>query len=314
MAGIDTNQLRSAFVAEVTNGTTPSTPGFLTMHAPAVRNAGPTRSHQGSLVAGGALLGDTLLTNKSGLAIANAPLVYGLYDTLFETLFQGAWSTNVLKDGKAFKTVTVENSTIAGIGGTRTYWRDLGVRATGGTLEMAADDTMKLSLDMMGMTSQAASTSAIAGATYTDPTNNDEFGSAVQLGAVTLAGFTLDGITSLSIDFAFDGVEGQAIAGTTLYGITPGACRVTAKLRCFVDANFKAMYDAARQTGAQTAALFTVNFGSVTAKKYKLEILKCTIDMADLDFSGATAFHDITLTGTYSSSDAAVMQLTRAIA
>ena len=85
MAGIDTNQLRSAFVAEVTNGTTPSTPGFLTMHTPAVRNAGPTRSHQGSLVAGGALLGDTLLTNKSGLAIANAPLVYGLYDTLFET-------------------------------------------------------------------------------------------------------------------------------------------------------------------------------------------------------------------------------------
>jgi len=57
MAGVDTNQQRSAIVAEVTNGTTPSTPAFQTMHKAINRNAGPTRTHQGSLPAGGANLG-----------------------------------------------------------------------------------------------------------------------------------------------------------------------------------------------------------------------------------------------------------------
>ena len=314
MAGIDTNQLRSAFVAETVAGTTNATPAFNTMHVPASRKAGPTRSHQGSLVAGGALVGDVLLTNKSELSISNAPLVYGLYDPLLETLFQGTWATNVLKDAKAFKTVTVENSTLAGIGGTRTYWRDRGVRGIGAKLEMAADKTMQFSMDMMGLTTEAATTTAIAGATYTDPTANNEFSAAVDLGVVTLAGFTLDGIMSLSFDFAFDGIEGQAQSGTTLYGITPGAFRPTVKLRAYVDANFKAMYDAARSATAQTPALFTANFGSVTLNKYKIELPKCTVDMADLDFSGSTAFHDITLTAGYSTSDVAVMKWTRAIA
>jgi len=314
MAGVDTNQQRSAIVAEVTNGTTPSTPAFQTMHKAINRNAGPTRTHQGSLPAGGANLGDRLLTNKSSLTVSGAPLVYGLYDTLFETLFQGAWSANVLKDGKSFKTVTVENSIPAGLGGTRTYWRDLGVRATGGTLEMVADDKLALSLDFMGMNSQAASTSAIAGATYTDPTENDEFTAAVDLGAVTLSGYTLNGMVSLKINFTFEGVEGQAIQGTTLYGITPGACRVTADLRFYVDSNFKALYDAARQAATQTTAALSVTLGSVTTKKYTFDIMKATIDMADLDLAATTGFIDVKVVSQYSTSDTAVMKLTRAVA
>lgn len=314
MAGIDTKQLRSAFVAEVTANTTPATPAFLTMHTPAINTGESSRAHLSSMTVGGALVGDALLTKKSGLKISKAPLVYGLYDPLIETLFQGAWTTNVLVDAKAVKTVTVENSIPAGDGGTRTYWRDTGVEAVSGSIEMNADSKIELSLDMIGRTSIDATTTAIAGATYTDPSNKDPFSAAVDLGAVTLAGFTLDGITSLSIDFAFEGREPQAQGGTTLYGVTRGACRATAKLRCFVDANFMAIYNASRSVTAQTPALFTANFGSVTLKKYKVELLKCYIDIAPLDLSGATAFHDITLTASYSTADSAVMKLTRAIA
>ena len=314
MAGVDTNQQRSAFIAETTAGTTPSTPGFSTLHKAINRNAGPTRAHQASLPAGGGLLGDKLLTNKSSLAMPATPMVYGLFDPLLETLFQSAWATNVLKDGKSFKTVTVENSIPAGIAGTRTYWRDLGVRATRGTLEMQADGIMMLALDFMGMTSQAATTTAISGATYTDPTHFNPFTSAVDCGLVTLSGFTLDGMSEMKINFDFDGIEGQAVQGTSLAGITPGACRVSVDMKFYVDTNFLAMYTAPRQAAAQTATAFSVTMGSVTANKYTFEIPKATIDVGDLDLAAATGYLTAKVVGQYSSSDACVMKLTRAVA
>ena len=313
MAGIDSASTRYAFVSESTIGTTPTSPSFTTSHVPIVRTGSPTRLQQASQVAGGALLGDRLLTKPSELSMTNAPLSYGVYDPLLEALFQGSWSTNVLKDGKVEKGLTLEKSFLAGTGGTRQYLRDLGVRPINGKLACEAKGQVMLSMDMMGYTSADASTSALSGATYTDPTENNPFSAAVDMGTITLAGFTLDGVRSIEVNFAYDGIEGQDVQGTTLYGITSGACRVTAKIRTYVGPNFKAAYDAARQPGSQSGAALTWTMGSVTTKKYTLALLDTVISPADLDMSSATAFVDITLIGRYLAGSSAVMQLTRAV-
>ena len=55
MAGTAQNNLRSAFVAESTAGTTPSTPGFTTTHDPLLMVAKPEVFEQPSLTEGGAI-------------------------------------------------------------------------------------------------------------------------------------------------------------------------------------------------------------------------------------------------------------------
>jgi hypothetical protein len=134
------------------------------------------------------------------------------------------------------------------------------------------------------------------------------------LGAVTLSGFTLDAIASLTIDFIYKGRDIQPkIGGDVLNGIARGAFQPQIKLRCYLDANFMALFNAPRAT-EQTAEKFTVNLGSVTGKKYRMEFWKCYVDMAPTAFDQPNAFHDITITPRYSSTDTCVMSLTRAIA
>ena len=137
MAGIASNQLRSAFVAETTANTIPTSPAFKTLHSPALFTGEVERFHQNSLVAGGARIGDTLIT-KPAVGKITGPLVYSIYDPLMETLFQSAWSADALTDGKARTTNSFENSIAAGIGGTRTYMRYTGVEAVGGQFMVAA--------------------------------------------------------------------------------------------------------------------------------------------------------------------------------
>lgn len=312
-AASSTAQLRSAAVVETTPGTTPASPGFKTFHTPAIFDDSVTRYHQPSLVAGGALIGDALLEKPVKGKISNAPMVYGLYDTLFESLFQATFSTNVLLDGKSRQALTFENAIPAGLAGSLTMKRYLGVEAIGTTINASARDGIKCSFDLMGMQSQATSTTALAGATYTDPTNNDAFSSNTDIGTITFAGYTLDDLASLDMSFTYEGREEQPKLGTdALAGITRGTLRVSIAAKFYLQTNFAAMYDAA-QTTLQTAAKITVNLGSISGKKYRFEFWNAHVDLAAPDFSGATAFQMVTITGVYSAANTGVITMTRAL-
>ena len=54
MTGSASNQLRSAYVAEVTAGTTPSSPSFKTTDVPILMTATPSIYESKTLIAGGA--------------------------------------------------------------------------------------------------------------------------------------------------------------------------------------------------------------------------------------------------------------------
>jgi hypothetical protein len=313
MAGSSSNQLRSAFVEEITSGTIPTSPAFKTSHSPFLFESGVERIHQPSITAGGAYVGDAVQAKMSKGKIESM-FVYNLYDQMFETLFQSAWVADVMKDGKARKTVTIENSIEAGIGGTRNYLRHVGVEAVGGSVSANARKEVRFSLDLLGMQSKDAVTTALSGATYADPGNEDPFTSNTDLGVITLAGYTLDAIESLEINFNYEGRDPQPqLSSDNLAGVTRGAFRPQIKMRLYLDTNFKALFDVSR-ANEQTAAKFTANFGSVTGKKYKFEFHKCNVDIAKAAFDQPSAFHEVTLTARYSAAESCVMTLTRAIA
>lgn len=314
MAGSASNVLRSAFVAETTPGTTPATPGFKTLHVPALFTDNQERFHQPTLTAGGALIGDTLLLRDAIGSIKDAPIVYGLYDPLWESLFQASFFSNVLTDAKARNALTFENSIAAGLGGSTTYKRYRGVEAIGGSISADASGVLKFNMDLLGMQTLDSSTSGVTGATYTDSANVDPLSSTGDLGTISIAGYTLDDMVSFTMDFKYDAREAQPkLGGDVLSGITRGAFRPSIKMRFYIDANHAAIYDAARAQN-QTPAKVTINIGSVTLKKYKFEFWDCYLDMAAPDYTGANAFLDIVATPVYNRSNSGVMTLTRAIA
>jgi len=312
MAGTAQNNLRSAFVAETAAGTTPSTPGFTTSHDPILMVAKPEMFEQPSLTVGGALAGVGIKSIPVTGSIAGA-LTYGSLDDWFATLMQGAWATNVLKDGKTSSYKTVENRFTAGAGGTNTMLRYRGVQAIGGKLSLGNNQEAQFSLDLLGMGSDDATTTAITGASYTDPTNAVPLTSGIDVGAITLAGYSPGGFQSAEIDFVFDGRTPQTlVTGLDTGGTTLGAFRPKITAKALVDANFAAIYTAAR--AAQTAFAVTFNIGSVSGSKYTIAFPKCHFGGGDIDFSGTDLLQNIDMIPIYDSSSSAVMTMTRAVA
>ena len=208
MTGSASNQLRSAYVAEVTAGTTPSSPSFSTTDVPILMNATPAIYESKTLIAGGARGG----VGVSGLDVSgtlSGTFIYGNYDIWLETLLQAAWASNVIKDAKAIKTVTVENAIPAGVGGTLTMMRYRGVQATGGSITLSSDADVQFSLDVQGIGSDVGTTSAIGSSSYTNPTNKIPLTSGIDVGTIAYNGYTLNCMESSTINFAYECMSKQ---------------------------------------------------------------------------------------------------------
>ena len=96
MTGIASNQLRSAFVAETTAGTTPTSPGFTNSDVYINMNATPTNVEHRSLAA----KGESVETAIAGIDVTgdmSGPLIYGAYDDFFESLLPGTWTSKTHK-------------------------------------------------------------------------------------------------------------------------------------------------------------------------------------------------------------------------
>lgn len=314
MTGIASNQLRSAFVAEATAGTTPSSPAFTNSDVPINMTAAPNMIEHRSLAA----KGEAVQTAIGGIDVTgnmSGTLVYGAYDDFFESLFQGTWSSNVLKNAKTTQSLTVENAIAAGEGGTNTMMRYQGVEATGGSITLTSNADITFAFDLIGMGSSDTSTSAIGSSTYTDQTERTPLSSGVDVGTIAFSGYTLNAFESATINFNYDGREAQNVLGNsfTKGGLTKGAALAEITARVYVDANFAAMYNAARDTDH---SLFSVTFpfGSVSSKKYTLLFPKCKFTSANLDFTATNSMQDITIRAMYDeASEDASMKLTRAV-
>lgn len=312
MAGTASSSIRSAYVAETVPGTIPATPPFKTMHAPIVMSAIPDIIQGRSLLANGGRLGRGI----QGIDVKGSyedSLKYGVNDDLLATLFQSSWATNVLKDGKASNTVAVENAMTAGVGGTLTYLRYRGVEALSGKLALKAKTAAQISLELFGIGSDDATTTIVTGATYTDPTDIDPISSGADVGTITMAGYTLDCMEALDIDFAFEGRDPQPrIASDDFCGVTRGAFLPVLTANMYIETNFLAIYNAAREN--HTAFAVTIPIGSVTLKKYSIVFPKCRFGSTEVDFSGTSAMQKIMILPEYDSVTSCTGQITRAVA
>lgn len=311
MTGTASNQLRSAWIAEATAGTIPSTPAFTTSDVAISMTATPSIIESKTMHAGGARSGVAV----GGIAVAGSmsgSMIYGNYDTFLETLLQGAWSTNVLKDGKSVKTVSVENTLPAGAGGTNTMMRFRGVQATSGNITLASNADVQFSFDLVGMGSDDATTTAITGATYTDPTNTTPLASGIDVGTIVYDGYTLDCFETSTIDLSYENRDAQnKIGSLDLCGVTRGAFVPMITARAYVDANFLAIYNASRANHSTFSVTYPL--GSVSGSKYTLVFPRCSFTGGNIDVGGASAMQDIQIMPQYDTTEDCVLKITRAV-
>lgn len=312
MSGVSTSEIRSAYVNEATVGTIPATPGFTTLHQPARLAAKPEIIWLQSQVAKGARSGQAFGHTPVDGSL-ESPLVYGVYDDLLATLLQSSWSSNVIKDAKDETTVAIENTFPAGAGGTDTMLRFRGVEAVGGALTLTASEAAQLSLEVVGRASDDGTTTAISGATYTDPTEGDPLSSGADVGTIVFDGYTLDCMQSLEIALTFEDRDRQPrISSNDLCGISRGKFLPVLTANMFVEANFLAIYNAAR--ARHTAFSVTVPLGSVSGEKYTIEFPLCHFGETEIDMSGVNIMQQVQIVPIYDgTTENAVVKITRAV-
>jgi len=312
MAGTASSQLRSAHIIETVPGTIPATPAFTTLHAPARMIGTPQTIEGRSLIAKGGRLGRGI----NGIDVTGTiddSLKYGVYDNFLATLLQGTWVADVLKDGKAQTTVAVENTLPAGVGGTSTMMRFRGVEALSGTLNLTARQAATLNLTLAGRGSDDASTTAITGATYTDPTVSDPLSSGADVGTIVYNGYTLDCMMSLDIAFNFENRDLQPkISSNDLCGITRGDFLPVLTANMYIEDNFMAIYNAVR--ARHTAFSVTIPIGSVIGQKYTLVFPSCHFATTSIDTTGAAAMQNVVIHPQHDSLSGATVTITRAVA
>ena len=313
-AGSSSNTLRSAYVSEVTVNTTPATPAFKTQHAPALFDDGVTRFSHNSLVSRGAPTSDAMLNRETKGKIPTTPLIYAVYDPYFESLLQSSWVANAMTDGILTQSVTVENMIAAGVEGTATMKRYTGVEATEATIKVPSEGAITVEFGLLGRQSFDTTTTAITGATYTSPTQDAPFSALSDFTSITFAGLTFDDVSDLEISLGYTGKDPQPkITGDVLVGIARGAPNFRIKGKVYIGPNFAVPYNLARQ---QTNAAFkvTINMGSTTLEKYRLEFWKGYMQSAMPDYTGANAFLDFEILAAFSATNNGCLTMTRALA
>lgn len=282
MAGASNNERQDAYIAEVTPGTTPATPAFTKVPFDELQMTGNPRISEAQLIA---FQGQRSGIGRNGIAVAGqarGKLLYGEYDTFFESLFQDQWTTDVLINDYEQYTMTIEQGIPEGAGGTMHYTRFRGVEAVSGTIVLTAGQDAEVTFDLIGFGSDDAANTIIAGATYTDPTNTNVLGSGSDIGTINFGSLSLTScIQSLTIDWGVVGKDEQLrISSDDACGINRGVMRPIITGNFYVETDFLEVYNEARN-GTTTFAM-TVPLGSVTTEKYTIEFPACQFVEAPL--------------------------------
>ena len=316
MAGTSGYETRWAWVTESTVGTTPATPAFTVSSFNTVNfNPVPNASAQKQAYGNGRVTGHS----RSGVTVtgsATGPLVYGEYDDLMASLLQSSWSSDVVSDATTGTTgMTWESTVPQGAGGTNAYNRFLGVEPTEMVLRLVAEQDAEVQMSFAGRTASDATTSAIAGATYTDPTNTNILGSGADVGTITVGAFTMPCIQSATLTLAMEDKDRQPRVGSdSLCGIRRGALVPRLEMQLFVE-QYLAIYNAALNTSTATNTVaIQIPLGSVSGEKYTIDIHAAELLSAPLDINGADAFQNVVAVGKYDTTETNALTITRAVA
>lgn len=291
---------RLAAIAEVTYGTTPTTPAFSTLRHNSC-NIGLSKD----AVESEEIRGDRQITcfrqgNKSVGGDIEGELVYGEYDSLIEAALCGTWSTDVLKAGTTRRSFTIER-TFQDI---TQYVRYTGCEVNTMSISIAPNSMVGVSFGFIGKDQSIAQT-AIASSTYsalTDTCQFDSFTATISEGGSPIALVTEAEIT------LENGIEPQFVVGSsTTLRPSIGRCNVTGSITVYLE-------DQAMLTKFQneTESSLDLTLTDPDGNTFQIEIpkLKYTSGQPDVSGEGSVTV-SMDFQAIYDSVDASNIVITR---
>lgn len=305
----DASKTRLAYIEEVTENTTPSSPAFQVM-----RFTGESLNYNKQTVVSNEINATRNVTDliDVGYDVAgdiNFELSYGTLDALLESLMQSGWASDVIENGVTPTYFTFEKTFEQGA--TDSYFRFTGCQVNSMSLNIQARQVITGTLNIMGR-GHTTATAIIASATYTAANSNAVMSASADVGSLALTGITgTPRLMSITLNIT-NNLRGQPEVGAKpLAGIGAGRFVVTGSLEAYFE-NLN-MYNAFKD---HTSVEVEVTLGSVADEKYTLHIpvIKLSNGVITAGGNDQDVMATFDFQGILDSGIGATMELTRAVA
>lgn len=300
---------QDAIVAESAIGTTPTSPAFKVLRTINV-GGGPQRPNSRSpeRVPHG-----MAVNMYQGLVQIEKTLEFpwvrdeGL-DIIWGSLFFGAFSTNVLKNGQTVAPFTLEEKYEAGAG-TDFYRRTTGCLANSATIRFGADgEPGRISFSIMGR-GETTATTPIASSTYAAATPGYDPVTAAEIVGTDIFSLSSPLVTSLNMTITNNLRTRYAFGSPNPNSHGKGAFDVSGTIEFYLAALANYSTFVTRQSGLDLDLLI----GSVANYKDQLQLMNCDVWNPAISDGGNNTDHNVSLQfmAKYDGSDTAAIKLTR---
>ncbi|HTV69839.1 MAG TPA: phage tail tube protein, partial [Rhizobiaceae bacterium] len=223
---------------------------------------------------------------------------------------RSAWSTDVLKNGIAHKTMTIEKTFEQGA--TDSFIRYRGCRVNTMDLTLEARQIARVSFGIVGIGSPTPTTAILSGATYTAPNTNPVLNAATNIGALTVSGVVgTPKIRSLSMSIRSNIYQNDVIGQYEADSHGLGRFEVSGSATLLFDtlAYYNAILD-----HSDVGLEFTL--GAATGDKYTFELpaLKLMNGSPVIGGNSQAVIMEVPFQAKYDAGIAATMQITREVA
>lgn len=304
---MDSANKQDAIVAEVTPGTTPSSPSFLLLRSTNISRSATrprTRSPErradrraSTMVAG---------NNTYSLTIVTPFVRDAATDVLWASLLNSSFSTNVMKDGSTATYFTLEEKYEAGA--TDPYHRHLGCRVTSLSIDFRLGEGGTMTWTILAL-SQTQATSAIASSTYAAPSPNVAPVSTPEIAVSGLLGLSSPGVTGLRMMINNNMQPLHKFGSAEPTALSLGLFDVSGQ----VDVYFSAAADYTSMIPYLAGSTISLVFGSSSGNKDQFDMLE--VDGFDpiVGDPGPTGVHieSISFMARHDASDGSAFKLTR---
>ncbi len=298
---------RIAYIAESAFGTTPATPAFKVLRTTGGGIRTTKQTGTSNEIRADRNVVDEFQTGQDVSGQYPIELSYGTLDDLLEGLFQEAWATNVLKNGVAPKSFTLEET--LELGATDSFSRFTGVMVNTLSLAIASRAAITGQIGFMGV-QETLATAIISGATYTAANTKAVMNASNHVAALTVASGTPK-VRSVNLEIT-NNLRTRPVVGS-LYSQEFGSGRfeVTGTLEAYFESN--ALYQSVLDHGGGELSM---TLGSVTNEKYTLLLPKIIFTNGERRVGGndEDVMVNIPFRAVYDGTEACTAKITRAVA
>ena len=230
-------------------------------------------------------------------------------DILFESVFCGTWASNVLKNASTKKTFSLEEKYEGGA--TDPYRRLAGCISDSMQVSFRNGEAGQISFSLKAL-AETTATAGLGSATYAVPTPGYDPSTPADIVTNDLFGVTSPKIMGLNFTMTNNTRDQHSFGSNDPFGIGLGLYDVSGSVQLY----FTALAEYSTFATPQTGLTLDMTIGATTNFKDRLVFPNCDVWNPDVDDSGASGDHMVTLNfmAKYNNSDVAAAKLTRLVA